>query len=179
MSDEEELGWCEVGISKWQATKKECDEVGGQWRIDQPTICVVATKAYGSALDANVTYLRELRDRVVGTDPVAAQLWKTYWPYYMRMAMPVVSLMGQDPAVRQLVATLLIDPALQYLRTIGIHLDPESDDATVRESVRDGVARLTENFKVLGGRGGNQLAETFLSSLREIQIDSVRKERQP
>jgi hypothetical protein len=175
---DEALGWCEVGISKWQTTKSECDEVGGQWREDEPTICVVATKAYGSALDENVIYLRKLRDRVVGRDPTAARLWKTYWPAYMKMAMPLVSLMGKDPVVRQLVATLFIDPALQALRTAGTHLDPHSNDASVREGVRDGLSKLTEGLKTLAGQDGNQLAEIFLRSLVEVQIDEARERRQ-
>ena len=169
-----EQGYCQVASQTVRATRAECEEIGGNWTEDDPHDCVVATAAVGSADDLDIIYLRTLRDRIVERDSTAADMWRRYSPTYYRMAVPVVAQMQADPVLRRLIGAFVVEPALQALRTMAIHLDPASDDAQVRDTVREGIVRFKAKLSSLDEEGGDGLAASVLATLAEIGTDMDR-----
>lgn len=179
MTDPNTMGWCKTDTVQGtvQMTKADCDNIGGEWTEDKPSsgICVVATAAAPVAAPGqpSLADLRKLRDRLVERNATVGRLAEMYQREYERVAAPLVTLMEEDPVVRQIVRTIAVQPAAQFLRVAAVSATPGADDETVRAAVDRGVRQLKDNLTTLGGgeEGGEQFSNAFFAVLREVLGD--------
>lgn len=78
--------------------------------------CFIASAAYGSPIAPEVELLRRFRDDVLRKTRVGNSFFDEYWERYYELSPTVVSMMNDNPEVREMVRWSLVTPIVEYLR---------------------------------------------------------------
>lgn len=165
-----ETGWCRLGSNTQPSTRRECNEVGGEFFEEEPGgICIVVTTSTYDG-DPALSFLRGLRKSLVTSDKTAANLWERYSPKYYKMSGPIVRLMLRDRTVRRMMRTVVVSPAVLGLRAMSLELAGRGDEA-VLEEVRRGILELRNNIAFISDGVDveqEQLTKSVLDSLASM-----------
>ena len=123
------MGWCKpkggnVYEPGW--SESECKDAGGSYRDTDPkgdagtngngsTSCFVATAAYGSPLAPEVEFLRSFKNDVLMKTRAGTRFFDDFYRPYETMSPLIVSVMNQDPRLKELVRWIVVAPIVNQL----------------------------------------------------------------
>lgn len=134
------------------------DDCGGS--DGNPGGCFIVSATTGSSDSAEVTSLRQLRDRVSGISGLAAQLIDVIYREYYQFSPGIAAELERDALARQAMLWIVVRPLLAWYTLAGMLALDQADQKEVNQAAQDVLSACP---RYLGGSSIASLLETLRS----------------